>query len=139
MEDYTSLDIYAVGYEMSSADIQIGYGTLFLIKFADKRILHESDVHSTSRAPNGHRIFRVMSPVSRNASKEDVKLCLKRILSPNEPVLFEHIGSRRIPKYPPGYMHNLAQANEGFSRAGGFQRCFCNSCRDRGRAISSLF
>lgn len=120
MEDYTSLDIYAIGYDMSSsADIQVGYGTL--IPDHDlpiSGILHESDVHSTQRAPEGHRIFRVMSPVNRNSSKEDVKLCLKQVLSPNEPVLFEHIGSRKIPKYPPGYMHNLAQVNDGFSRAG---------------------
>ena len=122
MEDYTSLDIYAIGYDMSSStDIQIGYGTLIPDQdLPISGILHESDVHSTSRAPYGHRIFRVMSPVGRNASKEDVKLCLKRILSPNEPVLFEHIGCRKIPKYPPGYMHNLAQANDGFSRAGWF-------------------
>lgn len=121
-EDYTSLQVYAVGYdEKSSNEIQIGYGTLIPSQDSPiSGILHESDVHSSPRAPKGHRLFRIMSPVARNASKEEVRLCLKQILCPNEPILFQHIGHRRIPKYPPGYMYGLAKTSEHFTRAGWF-------------------
>jgi len=39
-------------------------------------------------------------------------------LSDADPVVFEHIGVRSIPSYPPGYMDSLSTQSADFTRAG---------------------
>jgi len=120
--NFTELKIYAVGYNSEQGqDIPIGYGTLIPDQtISVSGILHESDVHSTNRAPPNHRLFRVMSPNSRRASEVEVKEDLKKILCKHNPVLFECIGERRIPKYPPGYMDSLETGEAEYTRTGWF-------------------
>ena len=121
-DNFTELKIYAVGYDLEQCqDIPIGYGTLIPDKsISISGILHESDVHSTNRAPPNHRLFRVMSPNSRGASEVEIKEDLKKILCKHDPVLFECIGERRIPKYPPGYMSSLDTGEGEYTRSGWF-------------------
>ena len=118
--NFTELKIYAVGYNSEQCqDIPIGYGTLIPDQsISISGILHESDVHSTNRAPPNHRLFRVMSPNSRRGSEVEVKEDLKKILCKHNPVLFECIGERRIPKYPPGYMSSLDTGEVEYTRSG---------------------
>ena len=120
--NFTELKIYAVGYDSEQCqDIPVGYGTLIPNQsISISGILHESDVHSTNRAPPNHRLFRVMSPNSRGASEVEVKEDLKKILCKHDPVLFECIGERRIPKYPPGYMGSLDTGEAEYTRSGWF-------------------
>ena len=119
---FTELKIYAAGYDSEQCqDIPIGYGTLIPDQsISISGILHESDVHSTNRAPPNHRLFRIMSPNSRRASEVEVKEDLKKILCKHDPVLFECIGERRIPKYPPGYMGSLDTGEAEYTRSGWF-------------------
>ena len=118
--NFTELKIYAVGYNSKQCqDVPIGYGTLIPDQsLSISGILHESDVHSSKRAPSNHRLFRVMSPNSRTASEIQVREDLKKILCKHDPVLFECIGERRIPKYPPGYMSSLHTSNVEYTRSG---------------------
>lgn len=120
--DFTDLDIYAVGYsEADIPNIPLGYGTLIPDpNIPISGILHESDVHQSPRAPLGHRLFRIMAPINRNGNDETIKASLKQILSDADPVLFENIGKRRIPSYPPGYMKTLNSEKTEFTRAGWF-------------------
>lgn len=119
-EQYTSLRIFAVGYsEEDTKTVPLGYGTLIPDSSCPiSGILHESDVHQSPRAPEGFRLFRVMCPTSRKGTNEEVKQSLRRILCDTEPVLFEEIGTRSIPSYPPGYMASLNTADAGITRAG---------------------
>jgi protoporphyrinogen oxidase len=120
--EYTRLNIYAVGYaKTDTASVPLGYGTL--IPDPDSPVsgvLHESDVHGSPRAPRGHRLFRVMSPSTQSGSDDEVKAALRQLLCAAEPVLFEHIGERSIPSYPPGYMASLNPSDAPFTRAGWF-------------------
>mgnify|MGYP003312451411 FL=1 len=120
--EFTHLNVYAVGYtEADSRSVPVGYGTLIPDAHAPiSGVLHESDVHASPRAPEGHRLFRLMSPAARGATDEDVKHSLQTYLCEAKPVLFEKIGERRIPSYPPGYMASLEVSNPEFSRAGWF-------------------
>ena len=120
--EFTHLNVYAVGYtEADSRSVPVGYGTLIPDAHAPiSGVLHESDVHASPRAPEGHRLFRLMSPAARGATDEDVKRSLQTYLCKAKPVLFEKIGERRIPSYPPGYMASLEVSNPEFSRAGWF-------------------
>lgn len=117
---YTELNIYAVGYTIEQVSaVKVGYGTL--IPDANcpvSGILHESDVHASPRAPEGHRLFRIMSPNIRHKDDEAVKDSLRDLLCKSEPVLFEKIGIRRIPSYPPGYMSSLHDNNPKYTKAG---------------------
>ena len=120
-EDFTSLDVYVAGcHNNGVSEVQRGYGTL--IPDADvpiSGILHESDVHSSPRAPADHRLFRIMAPTSRASSEEAVRACLKQILTHSEPVIFKKIGTRKIPIYAPGYMSKLDTDRE-YTRGGWF-------------------
>ena len=120
--EFTHLNVYAGGYtEADSRSVPVGYGTLIPDAHAPiSGVLHESDVHASPRAPEGHRLFRLMSPAARGATDEDVKRSLQTYLCKAKPVLFEKIGERRIPSYPPGYMASLEVSNPEFSRAGWF-------------------
>ena len=61
-----------------------------------------------------------MSPAARGATEEDVKRSLSTYLCNAKPVVFERIGERRIPSYPPGYMTSLSTDEPAFTRAGWF-------------------
>jgi len=121
--DFTRLNVYAVGYTVAdSRTIPVGYGTLIPEPDAPiSGVLHESDVHASPRAPEGHRLFRLMSPAQRGASDEDVKGSLRTYLCEADPVMFEKIGERRIPSYPPGYMASLSALTSEFTRASWYQ------------------
>ena len=121
-EQFTSLDIYAVGYSSQDIlDVPVGYGTLIPEpEIPISGILNESDVHRSARAPPNHRLFRIMAPHDRGGDEESVRECLKNILTEVEPVLFKKIGQRRIPVYEPGYMSAIESSNVKYSRAGWF-------------------
>lgn len=118
--EFTHLNVYAVGFtEADSRSVPVGYGTLIPDAHAPiSGVLHESDVHASPRAPAGHRLFRLMSPAARGATDDEVKQSLQTYLCDAEPVIFEKIGERRIPSYPPGYMASLEVLNPEFTRAG---------------------
>ena len=118
-EQYTSLDVYVAGYhDRDLRGVVQGYGTLIPDEdMPISGILHESDVHLSSRAPTNHRLFRIMAPSSRSGDQEAIRTCLKQILVNSEPVLFKKIGTRKIPIYEPGYMSRL-EMNREYTRAG---------------------
>ena len=120
--EFTHLNIYAAGYiETDTASVPLGYGTLIPdLESPVSGVLHESDVHGSPRAPSGHRLFRVMSPSTQTGSDDEVKAALRQLLCEAEPVLFEKIGERSIPSYPPGYMASLNPSKATFTRAGWF-------------------
>lgn len=120
--EFTHLSVYAVGYtEADARSVPVGYGTLIPDRSAPiSGVLHESDVHGSPRAPAGHRLFRLMSPAARGATEEDVKRSLSTYLCDAHPVVFERIGERRIPSYPPGYMASLSTDEPAFTRASWF-------------------
>jgi len=120
--EFTHLNIYAAGYtEADTASVPVGYGTLIPdLESPVSGVLHESDVHGSPRAPSGHRLFRVMSPSTQTGSDDEVKAALRQLLCEAEPVLFEKIGERSIPSYPPGYMASLNPSKATFTRAGWF-------------------
>ena len=100
--------------------MNVGYGTLI----PDERIpisgiLHESDVHSSQRAPKGNRMFRLMVPHSRwKGDPAEILETSKNLISSSEPVMFEHIGDREIPSYLPGYMESISTERHPYVRAG---------------------
>ncbi|MDP6200410.1 MAG: hypothetical protein QF531_06515, partial [Candidatus Poseidonia sp.] len=120
--DFTHLNVYAVGYTADdTASVPLGYGTLIPDAASPvSGVLHESDVHGSPRAPKGHRLFRVMSPAEQTGSDSEVKTALRHLLCEANPVLFEKIGERRIPSYPPGYMASLVSSSPSFTRASWF-------------------
>ena len=106
------LTVVAAGYlQADVADVPVGYGTLF----PDARspisgILHESDVHAGSRAPEGHRLFRLMVPHARwNGEEASIRAALRDALSPAEPRLFRVLGTQRVPALRPGHMQRVAE------------------------------
>ena len=107
----TELSIFAVGYRSADvADVQHGYGTLIPDdSIPISGILHESDLHHSKRAPKDHRLFRIMVPHKRwNGNEQLILDSIKNLLSKNDPVLFQNLGTRRIPSYPPGYMQDVS-------------------------------
>tara|TARA_Y100000766_G_scaffold34098_2_gene23893 strand:- start:19 stop:1287 length:1269 start_codon:yes stop_codon:yes gene_type:complete len=121
-DQFTQLDIYAVGYsEKDASNVPLGYGTLIPDKSVPiSGILHESDVHKSSRAPSGHRLFRIMAPKDRGGELDSIAESLKDILCKSEPTFMKKIGERRIPSYPPGYMEALNLNSSEFTQAGWF-------------------
>ena len=121
-EDYSAsqLSIFAVGYRNEQvANVEVGYGTLIPdVELPISGILHESDLHYSKRAPDGHRLFRLMVPHSRWDGKEQTVLsCAEDLLGIN-PELFVKIGERSIPHYRPGYLSRLATVDRPYSRVG---------------------
>ena len=123
---YNHILVFAVGYkESANLGIPLGFGTLIPDNSIPiSGILHESDVHYWNRAPQGSRLFRVMVPSNRfDGNNQSIKNSLKNILTQEEPDLFEFIGKRRIPKYPPGHLLEISKMKEkhswiGWSAAG---------------------
>ncbi|MEC8311343.1 MAG: hypothetical protein VXZ64_00780, partial [Candidatus Thermoplasmatota archaeon] len=105
------LTVLVVGYtDADAAAVPIGYGTLCPDPTSPvSGILHESDVHHGARAPPGHRLFRVMVPHARWDGEEDsLRQAVETMLCPAEPVLFEVLGTRRVPHVRPGHMRRVA-------------------------------
>ena len=119
--DSTDLSVFAIGYKDEDvASVKWGYGTLIPdSSIPISGILHETDVHSSKRAPPGHRLFRIMVPHSRwNGDHEQVKKCAQRLLSDAEPTVFHCIGERKIPTYLPGYLSEISKHEYSFNRVG---------------------
>ena len=106
------LTVAVVGYTHADASaVPVGYGTLCPDPSSPvSGILHESDVHHGARAPSGHRLFRVMVPHARWDGEEgSLRQTVKQMLCPAEPVLFEVLGTRRVPHVRPGHMQRVAE------------------------------
>ena len=106
------LTVAVVGYTHADASaVPVGYGTLCPDPSSPvSGILHESDVHHGARAPPGHRLFRVMVPHARWDGEEDsLRQAVETMLCPAEPVLFEVLGTRRVPHVRPGHMQRVAE------------------------------
>ena len=106
------LTVAVVGYaDADAASVPIGYGTLCPDPTSPvSGILHESDVHHGARAPPGHRLFRVMVPHARwDGEERALRQAVATILCPAEPVLFEVLGTRRVPHVRPGHMRRVAE------------------------------
>ena len=117
----SKLSVFAVGYDQDTIkDVPFGYGTLIPDESVPiSGILHESDVHATSRAPKGHRLFRIMVPHERwDGEEASVKRALRRILTNADPILFTQIGERSIPRYLPGHLQGIANKQSECSQAG---------------------
>ena len=120
-EPDNKISVFAVGYNESDVEsVETGYGTL--IPNSDipvSGILHESDIHSSRRAPDGFRLFRIMAPHSRwDGEQAEIRKSAKQFLSDRDPVIFELIGVRSIPAYRPGYMERISNKNPNYSRLG---------------------
>ena len=116
----TDLSIFAIGYEHQQvAKVKLGYGTLIPNQSLPiSGILHESDIHQSKRSPSGHRLFRLMVPHSRwDKDESSVLACAEKLLA-NKPVLFTKIGERKIPRYKPGYLADIATLSPDFSMVG---------------------
>ena len=112
-QDYSKISIFAIGYKNQQvSQVKTGYGTLIpSIDYPISGILHESDVHDSARSPDGHRLFRLMVPDVRwDGDLKSVQECAENLLAPN-PVIFEKIGDRTIPRYKPGHMGKVAKIN----------------------------
>ena len=112
-EEATELSIFAIGFHQDQVShLPLGYGTLIPDSTLPiSGILHESDIHHSKRCPENHRLFRLMVPHQRWDSNEDsVISCAEDLLAPN-PVLFSLIGTRKIPKFRPGYMAKMSTAS----------------------------
>lgn len=108
----TKLNVFAVGYrDEDVSDVKYGYGTLIPdASISISGILHESDLHHSERAPEGHRLFRIMAPQTRwNGDEDKIRASLQDLLTDKEPVLFRNLGVQTIPSYPPGYMQGLSE------------------------------
>ena len=106
------LTVAVVGYTHADASaVRVGYGTLCPDPSSPvSGVLHESDVHHGARAPPGHRLFRVMVPHARWDGEEDsLRQAVETMLCPAEPVLFEVLGTRRVPHVRPGHMQRVAE------------------------------
>ncbi len=123
IDDYeqTSLSIFAVGFEQQQVQqVPLGYGLLIPDKSIPfSGILHESDIHHSKRAPNGHRLFRLMVPHSRwDNDEQSVKKSLMKFFGNAEPVLFENLGTRIIPSFKPGHMDKISKLSLDFTYLG---------------------
>lgn len=117
------LSVFAAGYRQEDVGhVPIGYGSLIPDPSVPiSGVLHESDVHASPRAPQGHRLFRLMVPHSRwDGDEESIKQASKLLLTSSEPVVFENLGTRAVPSYPPGYLASLQPSSLQYSRAGWF-------------------
>ncbi len=141
-EQYTSLSIFAIGFKNEQVDdVELGYGTLIPNpEMPISGILHESDVHDSSRAPSGHRLFRLMVPHWRwDGENESVRRCAESLLSSN-PVLFEKIGERKIPRYLPGHLQKMTQLNPECTYVGWcYSGVSVTHVVDQAERISELF
>ncbi len=139
----TKISIFAIGYKNEHVESQeIGYGTL--IPEPDipiSGILNESDIHSSNRAPKGHRMFRLMVPNNRwNGDLQTIERCVKNLISHEEPVIFEFLGEKYIPSYPPGYMSSINKQKVDFTRVGwGFSGVSITHVIAEAERISEIF
>ena len=141
--ELTKLSVFAVGYrEADVANVDYGYGTLIPdASIPISGILHESDLHHSKRAPNGHRLFRIMAPHARwEGDEKEIKHSIERLLSKEEPVLFRNLGVQTIPSYPPGYLRDLSFDSQGCSFVGwGVSGVSVTHVVDEAERLSELF
>ena len=137
------LSVFAVGYTNEDvSDIKYGYGTLIPDESIPiSGILHESDLHHSVRAPEGHRLFRIMAPHSRwDGDEHKIRTSLQRLLSNKEPVLFRNLGVQTIPSYPPGYMKGLSKKSIDCSYVGwGVSGVSITHVVDEAERVAELF
>ena len=118
----TTLSIFVVGFpEEEVSGVEKGYGTLIPDSYSPiSGILHESDIHSSARAPESHRLFRLMVPHTRwDANEQSVREALRELDGfSGEPAIFQKIGERKIPRYPPGYLSSLMDYKGDLSFSG---------------------
>ena len=141
--ELTKLSVFAVGYrEADVANVDYGYGTLIPdASIPISGILHESDLHHSKRAPNGHRLFRIMAPHARwEGDEKEIKHSIEQLLSKEEPVLFRNLGVQTIPSYPPGYLRDLSFDSQGCSFVGwGVSGVSVTHVVDEAERVSELF
>ena len=118
----TTLSVFVVGFpEQEVSGVETGYGTLIPdSKSPISGILNESDIHSSDRAPEGHRLFRLMVPHTRwDGNKQSVREALRELDGfSGEPAILQRIGERKIPRYPPGYLSSLMNYKGDLSLSG---------------------
>ena len=105
------LTVAVVGYtHADAAAVPVGYGTLCPDPTSPvSGILHESDVHHGARAPVWSSPVRVMAPHARwDGEEHSLRQAVETMLCPAEPVLFEVLGTRRVPHVRPGHMRRVA-------------------------------
>ena len=141
--ELTKLSVFAVGYRNEDvAHIDYGYGTLIPdASIPISGILHESDLHHSQRAPEGHRLFRIMAPHARwDGDESKIKESIERLLSGKKPVIFRNLGVQTIPTYPPGYMQGLSQKSIDCSYAGwGISGVSITHVVDEAERVAELF
>lgn len=139
----TELSVFAVGYHNDDvAHIDYGYGTLIPdASIPISGILHESDLHDSKRAPDGHRLFRIMAPHTRwGGDESEILNSIERLLSDKKPVLFRNLGVQTIPSYPPGYMQGLSQKFTDCSYVGwGMSGVSITHVVDEAERVAELF
>ena len=139
----TKLSVFAVGYHNEDvAHIDYGYGTLIPdASIPISGILHESDLHHSQRAPEGHRLFRIMAPHTRwDGDESEIKKSIERLLSDKKPVLFRNLGVQTIPSYPPGYMQGLSERFTDCNYAGwGVSGVSITHVVDEAERVAELF
>ena len=139
----TKLSVFAVGYHNEDVThIDYGYGTLIPDgSIPISGILHESDLHHSQRAPEGHRLFRIMAPHTRwDGDETKIRKSIERLLSDKNPVLFKNLGVQTIPSYPPGYMQGLSERFTDCSYAGwGVSGVSITHVVDEAERVAELF
>ena len=139
----SKLSIFVAGYASKAIqNVPIGYGTLVPdASIPISGILHESDVHASSRAPDGHRLFRIMVPHARwDGNEESVRRALEALLTDAEPALFACIGERSIPKYGPGHLQGIARKSIKYTEIGwGVSGVSVTHVIDQAERISECF
>ena len=111
-EQATELSIFAIGFHRDQVShLPLGYGTLIPDPTLPiSGVLNESDIHHSKRCPENHRLFRLMVPHDRwDGAEESVLSCAEQLIAPN-PVMFSMVGTRQIPRFPPGYMSKMSKA-----------------------------
>ncbi len=139
----SKLSVFAVGFRNEDvAHIKHGYGTLIPdSSHPMSGILHESDIHHSKRAPEGHRLFRIMAPHSRwDGDENKIIDSIGKNLTRNKPSLFQNLGVQTIPSYPPGYMQEISQNSMDCSYVGwGVSGVSITHVVDEAERVAELF
>ena len=107
-KERTKIRIFAWGERAKSSIAPIGYGMLIPTGGPVSGILHESDIHHGSRAPEGQRLFRIMVPENRwNGELNQIHAHMNDLHGQKNPTIFKEIAEREIPRYLPGHLQKL--------------------------------
>ena len=141
-QGYSEISIFAIGYKNQQVThVKKGYGTLIPAKnIPISGILHESDVHNSQRAPEGHRLFRLMVPHKRWDEDDNKILEFAELMLAKNPVIFEKIGHRRIPRYAPGHLSRMSGLKAKYSCVGWcYSGVSVNHVVDQSERVAELF